>query len=101
MQDTMTHELIHAFDDCTANVNWKNPRHVACSEIRAAALSGDCKFTREFARGNLGFIKHFQTCVKRRAILSLEPHAGKDAARLVESVWEPCFRDTCPFDEIP
>lgn len=31
---TLTHELIHAFDQCRANVDWSNPMHLACSEVR-------------------------------------------------------------------
>eukprot|EP00960_Hanusia_phi_P011310 330485-Hanusia_phi.AAC.1 len=41
---TMTHELIHAYDHCRAYVDWSNCVHHACSEIRAANLSGDCKW---------------------------------------------------------
>lgn len=104
MEDTMTHEMIHAFDNCTAKVNWNDCLHVACSEIRAASLSGDCKFTRELRRGILGFSKHHQTCVKRRAILSLKglPECCGEgtAEEAVNAVWKSCFNDTAPFDEI-
>ncbi|KAJ3300464.1 Mitochondrial inner membrane protease atp23 [Borealophlyctis nickersoniae] len=100
----MAHELIHAYDHCTANVDWGNPEHYACSEIRAASLSGDCKFTRELRRGNFSIAKHHQACVKRRAILALKqiPHCqGEGVAEdAVRSVWDSCFKDTAPFDEI-
>lgn len=37
----LTHELIHAYDHCRAgNLDWSNLEHHACSEIRAATLSG-------------------------------------------------------------
>ena len=50
----VVHELIHAFDDCRAEVNWSNCMHHACTEIRAARLSGDCTMLREFQRANFG-----------------------------------------------
>ena len=37
----LTHELVHAYDHCTREVDWDNARHLACSEIRAANLT-DC-----------------------------------------------------------
>lgn len=70
--NTLVHEAVHAFDQCRAKLDWANCVHHACSEIRAAALSGDCSFAREvFLRRNFGFAKQFQRCVKRRAELSV------------------------------
>ena len=38
----LTHELIHAYDHCRASsLDWANCEHHACSEIRAASLSGE------------------------------------------------------------
>ena len=53
--NTLTHELIHAYDDARARLDWGNLRHHACTEIRAALLSGDCTFGRELDRGMIGF----------------------------------------------
>ncbi|KAK4689003.1 hypothetical protein P7C73_g1106, partial [Tremellales sp. Uapishka_1] len=104
MEDTMAHELVHAWDHCKFNVDWTNLRHHACSEIRAANLSGECRLTREFGRGFYAFSKHHQTCVKRRAVLSVMANPGCDsqemAEKTVNEVWESCFKDTRPFDEI-
>lgn len=83
----ITHELIHAFDNCRAKVNFLDPRHLACTEvcggcrismrcshiyslllphfnqIRASSLSGDCFWTKEtFSRLNFGWKKHHQVC---------------------------------------
>ena len=87
MEDTMAHELIHAFDHCRFKVDWNNLRHHACSEvsriccylpqqeqvqsnwflsgipdeqIRAANLSGDCNWSREVDRGFYRFNKQHQ-----------------------------------------
>ncbi|KAJ1922294.1 Mitochondrial inner membrane protease atp23 [Mycoemilia scoparia] len=104
MEDTMAHEMIHAYDHCNFKVNWLNLEHHACSEIRAASLSGDCRLLRELKRGHYGFIKQHQKCVKRRAILSLLSNPSckskEDAERAVNKVFDSCFNDTRPFDEI-
>ncbi|WWC63304.1 mitochondrial inner membrane protease ATP23 [Kwoniella dejecticola CBS 10117] len=104
LEDTLSHELIHAFDHCRFKVDWFNLRHHACSEIRAANLSGDCRWTREVKRGFYSFNKQHQACVKRRAILSVIANPSCEspemAERAVNEVWKSCFKDTRPFDEI-
>jgi inner membrane protease ATP23 len=37
MEDTIAHELIHAFDHCRFKVNWDNLRHHACTEVSGNA----------------------------------------------------------------
>ncbi|KAL4399133.1 Mitochondrial inner membrane protease Atp23 [Malassezia pachydermatis] len=104
LEDTLAHEMIHWWDHCRFQVDWNNLRHHACSEIRAASLSGDCRWMREVNRRHFAFSKQHQECAKRRAILSVRANpACKDdetATRVVEEVWESCFYDTRPFDEI-
>lgn len=45
-----------------------------------------------------------QSCVKRRAILSIlsNPSCKSEemANKVVNEVWESCFKDTRPFDEV-
>mmetsp|Transcript_110 Transcript_110/g.140 ORF Transcript_110/g.140 Transcript_110/m.140 type:complete len:186 (-) Transcript_110:2036-2593(-) len=96
---TMVHELIHAYDHCRADLDWKNCLHIACSEIRAANLSGDCHFKTELNRGNFGFKKQGEECVRRRAELSLKAHPQcKDIAKkAIETVLDSCISDTAPF----
>jgi inner membrane protease ATP23 len=36
MEDTIVHEMIHAFDHCRFEVDWGNLRHHACSEVSRA-----------------------------------------------------------------
>ncbi|GFZ49565.1 Mitochondrial inner membrane protease ATP23 [Saitozyma sp. JCM 24511] len=104
MEDTLAHELIHAYDHCKFNVDWLNLRHHACTEIRAANLSGDCSWTREVKRGFYAFNKQHQACVKRRAVLSVIANPSCEsqemAEKVVNEVWESCSNDTRPFDEI-
>ncbi|KAI7841228.1 hypothetical protein COHA_005065 [Chlorella ohadii] len=102
----LTHELVHAYDHCRAsNLDWTNCQHHACSEIRAAMLSGDCDFKMELLRGNVALRGQFQKCVRRRAELSvsMNPHCsrGRMAAAAVDAVFDRCFADTAPFDRIP
>jgi len=104
MEHTLVHELVHMYDQCMFKVDWSNLRHHACSEIRANSLSGDCKWTRELRRGFFSFTKQHQACVRRRAILSVAANPAcpdtETAEKAVNSVWDSCFQDTRPFDEI-
>ncbi|KAJ5365039.1 hypothetical protein N7517_007925 [Penicillium concentricum] len=106
LEDTMAHEMVHAFDHLRFKVNWSdNLRHAACTEIRASSLSGECRWAREFfRRGQWKLTQQHQECVRRRAILSVRARPTcKDeahATRVVNEVWDSCFRDTRPFDEI-
>ncbi|KAL0257148.1 Mitochondrial inner membrane protease atp23 [Diplodia seriata] len=105
VEDTIAHEMVHAYDYLRFKVDRWNLRHQACTEIRASTLSGECRFTREFfTRNQWRFTSQLQDCVRRRATLSLMARpAVKDdvhAARLVNEVWDSCFLDTRPFDEI-
>ncbi|CAL0310168.1 unnamed protein product [Lupinus luteus] len=101
----VTHELILAFDHCrAANLEWNNCAHLACSEIRAGHLSGDCHYKRELLRGYTSLRGHGQECVRRRVMESLNANpncagvTGKDA---MEAVWDVCYNDTQPFDRAP
>ena len=105
VEDCMAHEMVHAYDHLRFKVDTADLRHQACTEIRASMLSGECRFTREFfKRGQWKITEQMQECVRRRATLSLMARQGvRDdvhAARIVNSVWDSCFRDTRPFDHI-
>ncbi|KAA1100988.1 Mitochondrial inner membrane protease atp23 [Puccinia graminis f. sp. tritici] len=120
LEDVLSHELIHAYDHRRFDIDWTNLRHIACTEIRANALSGDCKWTREVDRHNFNFARQRQICARRRAILSVAQHisagsqpsgsgdqatssktlASEQAEKVVDQVWSSCWSDTRPFDEI-
>jgi inner membrane protease ATP23 len=109
LENALAHELIHAYDQCRAGtkMNWLDLKQHACSEIRAANLSGDCHWMNELMRCRVGFgiSKHHQACVKRRAELSVSMNPkcrGKEhAEEVVSEVFEQCFKDTAPYDDIP
>jgi len=104
LEDSLAHEMVHAYDALRFRFDPLSIRHAACTEIRASALSGECRLTREFLmRGQFKLRFQFQECVKRRAAGSLlaRPFVkdAKHAHEAVEKVWESCFNDTRPFDD--
>ena len=107
IQETLSHELIHAYDHCRANVDfYDNKAHLMCSEIRAASLSGQCMFSENVIASTLnGFKAYHQTCVKKAALSSfqaLHPSCDKRRAlNLLEKLFPSCYNDYAPFDRIP
>jgi inner membrane protease ATP23 len=106
--NTLVHELIHSYDDARARIDWTNLVHHACTEIRAANLSGDCSFWRELNRSNispLGISMAGQHCIRRRAQISvlMNPACPSNgvAEAAVDKAWSTCFADTAPFDRVP
>lgn len=101
----MVHELIHAIDMCRTNMDpLHNCVQMACTEIRAENLSGECSFWNEALAGRIqSFPKHGQLCVKRRAALSLKanPNCKDQAHEFVDAAFQRCYEDTYPFDRHP
>lgn len=96
---TVLHELIHAYDYCRVKFDLNNCDQLACTEVRAAMLSGDCTFVSEATRMNFGIAGQGAVCAKRRAILSLEanPVCQPTAKEAVDRVFDKCHKDTAPF----
>ena len=108
VENTMVHEMIHAYDDARAYITWSDLTQQACTEIRAAHLSGDCNLRREIDRGNIApghFAAAGARCVRRRAELSvaMNPscHSQSEARAAVERAWKTCYADHAPFDSVP
>ncbi|KMZ70744.1 Mitochondrial inner membrane protease ATP23 [Zostera marina] len=105
INQVIIHELIHAYDDCRVkNLLWTNCAHLACAEIRAAHLSGDCFFKRELLRGYTKLRGHEQDCVRRRVLMSMSesPYCTEASSKdAMEAVWDTCYNDTKPFDRAP
>jgi inner membrane protease ATP23 len=99
----LTHELVHAYDACRANLDLTNCKQHACTEVRASTLSGDCDFWEEVFRGDSWKIPGLhRKCVRRRAIKSVRfnPHCtGQE--ELVDEVFDQCYADLAPFGAIP
>ena len=110
VEETMIHELFHAYDFCRHKFNFeKDALQVACSEVRAANMSGDCRWTNEFMRGYVAFKGHHQVCVKRRALLSLiaspacqsDPRCKNNPQEFIDTVFHSCVKDFSPFVAMP
>jgi inner membrane protease ATP23 len=99
----ITHELVHAYDHCRAEVDPQSCSHLACTEVRAANLSGDCDFMADVLRGGMRSLTirgHQQKCVRRRAEVSVAVHPqclARGAREAVDDVFEPCYADVAPF----
>lgn len=93
MNDTLTHELVHIYDHCRAEVDWNNIHHLACSEIRAANLSGECFFWKEtFGRFKFGWKKHHQVSSNT---------LGLDCTCcIIMSMQGLCEREGCPINPV-
>ncbi|KAK6454384.1 mitochondrial inner membrane protease ATP23 [Scheffersomyces xylosifermentans] len=105
LEDVLTHELVHVYDHLKFDVDLNDLKHHACTEIRASMLSGECRIFNEIKKTGLGdFGRKFQSCIKRRAILSVSANpACKDKAeaeKVVNAVWQSCFNDTRPFERV-
>ncbi|KAH3684334.1 hypothetical protein WICPIJ_004714 [Wickerhamomyces pijperi] len=105
LEDTLAHELVHYYDEAKFKVDWLNLKHHACSEIRASSLSGECRVMNQIKRAGLArFGRGHQDCVKRRATLSVAANpvckSKEEAEKVVNEVWDSCFNDTRPFEQI-
>lgn len=105
-EQTVTHELIHAVDQCRVkDVDWGDLKKHACTEVRASNLSGECGIMTEAMRGNVEFKGGHIKCVKRRAGLSVEGNSNakskEEAREAVEGVFGVCYKDTYPFMRHP
>ncbi|XP_063702282.1 mitochondrial inner membrane protease ATP23 homolog [Culicoides brevitarsis] len=101
VQGVLSHEMVHMFDYCRNNLDFKNIDHLACTEIRAANLT-HCSYTSAFAQGDAGVFrikKTHQDCVKSKAlssVLSARNVTAKEAIDAIERVFPKCYNDLEP-----
>lgn len=102
-QAVLTHELIHMFDYCQNNLDFKNLDHLACTEIRAANLA-HCSFMSAWTNGDaspLNIKKAHQDCVKSKAlssVLTARSNISKsEAIDAIERVFPKCYPDMEPI----
>jgi hypothetical protein len=90
----------------SGDLGWRpEMKLIIWAQIRASSLSGECRWTREFfTRNNFTITQQHQNCVRARAVRSVmaRPSCKDDvqAVKVVNEVWDSCFADTRPFDEI-
>merc|ERR1719436_1881013 len=102
----LIHELTHAFDFARARIDTGSCVHMACTEIRAWNLSGECDlWTKWFTFLGEDMINRKQRCVREGALASLlenercqDPYVARGA---LEEAWAPCWRDHWPFTTKP
>ena len=101
----LAHELVHTFDYCRAHTDFNSLAHHACTEVRAANLSGECTWLREAKRGILRLRGHHEECVRRRAVISVlgnpSVRTSEEAKEAVGKVFDRCYRDVQPHGSIP
>ncbi|KAK3911085.1 Mitochondrial inner membrane protease ATP23-like protein [Frankliniella fusca] len=107
MATIVTHELIHMFDHCVNNTDFKKPEHLACTEIRAINLTS-CSLLDSFWSGYVSLVdliksnygKVHATCVKERALNSVLAASllSEDEARsVIDRVFPFCYPDLEPI----
>lgn len=102
VQGVLTHEMIHMFDYCRNNLDFKNIDHLACTEIRAANLT-HCSFLSAWNQGDASpfrIQRQHQECVKSKAMYSVMAvrTVTEEAARAaVNRVFSRCYNDLEPI----
>ncbi|CAJ1399200.1 unnamed protein product [Effrenium voratum] len=102
----LVHELTHAFDFARAKVDTGSCVHMACTEIRAWNLSGECDlWPNTFRFLGEDMINRKQRCVREGALASLlENERCQDsyvAHAALQEAWGPCWKDYWPFTTKP
>ncbi|XP_031618816.1 mitochondrial inner membrane protease ATP23 homolog [Contarinia nasturtii] len=103
VQGILTHEMIHMFDYCLNNLDFKNVEHLACTEIRAANLA-HCSFLGAYMQDDADFFnirKKHQDCVKTKALYSVlavrRDLSKAEAIKIIEKVFPKCYADLEPI----
>ncbi|XP_050295019.1 mitochondrial inner membrane protease ATP23 homolog [Anthonomus grandis grandis] len=101
VQMVLMHEMVHMFDFCRNNMDYRNLDHLACTEIRAANLA-HCSFMSAWMNGDtslFNFKGTHQNCVKSKALLSMMTVRNitkLQAVDAIERVFDKCYNDLEP-----
>lgn len=99
----LAHELLHAFDHCVSRVDWEDPKHLACAEIRAANLTHCSPGQAAFRDSPVirGIKAGHRQCVFDKALRSvstIRPNDSKESSiEILKSVFEGCYNYVAPF----
>ncbi|KAL1518090.1 hypothetical protein ABEB36_001767 [Hypothenemus hampei] len=102
VQGVLTHEMIHMFDYCKNNLDFRNIDHLACTEIRAANLA-HCSFASAWMNGDtsiFNFKETHQNCVKTKAlssVMAVRNITKLQAIDAIERVFTRCYNDLEPI----
>nr|CAG4643473.1 EOG090X0CKN [Ilyocryptus agilis] len=102
IQGVLAHEMVHMFDACRHQLDFKDVHHLACTEIRAANLT-HCSFLSAMAQGDASFFRIRQQhaeCVKTKAKFSImavrSELTEEEARKAVDKVFAKCYQDLEP-----
>ncbi|DBA04406.1 TPA: hypothetical protein N0F65_010002 [Lagenidium giganteum] len=104
VEETMVHELIHAYDFVVREMDITQSEVLACSEIRSARES-ECYHKAQILATLMPKVEFFQKsaewlnqrCVREHATRSTESMFPKEARRDVEKMFDQCYADRSPF----
>ncbi|XP_030760884.1 mitochondrial inner membrane protease ATP23 homolog [Sitophilus oryzae] len=102
IQGVLLHEMVHMFDFCRNNLDFKNIDHLACTEIRAANLA-HCSFMSAWVNGDTSIFNMkatHQNCVKNKALtsmLAVRNITQNEAINAIERVFDRCYNDLEPL----
>ncbi|CAI5741513.1 unnamed protein product [Hyaloperonospora brassicae] len=105
VEETMVHELIHAYDFTVRNMDITKADVLACSEIRSARES-ECYQKAQLLENVLPNVAFFQKstrwlnerCVREHAVRSTSSMFPVEARDEVDKMFDRCYVDRSPFD---
>ena len=101
VQGVLAHEMIHMFDWCNNNLDFKNLEHLACTEIRAANLT-HCSYMSalvQFDATPFNIKQSHRNCVRSKAVYSVlaaRKVSEAEAQAVVDKVFNKCYNDLEP-----
>jgi hypothetical protein len=87
----------------SSNYDHNNCQHLACSEVRAAKLSGYCKHSYSYFNAFYAQERNetlLKNCVKTKAVEHMNTyyeHCSNDCKKNVDFVFEKCYQDNVPI----
>lgn len=104
VEETMVHELIHAYDFTVRKMDITKSDVLACSEIRSARES-ECYQKAKLLETVLPDVEFFQKsarwlnerCVREHAVRSTSSMFPEEARDQVDKMFDQCYTDQSPF----
>ncbi len=85
----------------SSDYDYKNCKHLACSEIRSAKLAGYCSGSFSYFSNSRANNFKNQTCVRTKAhehLFTYYDHCSESAMNDINAVFEKCYSDNTPLD---
>ena len=100
IEETLVHELIHAVDYCTRDIDLTKCEDLACSEVRAAreAECSESTYLKAFPIPDIARSYLHRRCTRQHATSATGAMFPQRAESCIEAAFERCFNDFVPFD---